>query len=130
MLNVKKAIFVTIGCFALGLGTLGVVLPVLPTVPFFMLAAFAFAKSSQRLHRWFTGTALYKKNLESYVSGRGMHLAAKLRIMATVTLLMAVGFATMLLKGHYLPCVLLASVWVSHVLYFVLGVKTLKEDAA
>ena len=45
------ALFVTIGCIAVGLGSLGVVLPLLPTTPLLLLAAFCFAKSSTRLHQ-------------------------------------------------------------------------------
>lgn len=105
----------------------GAVLPLLPTFPFLLLAAFSFAKSSERLHTWFVNTKLYKKNLESYVQGKGMTQATKLRIMATVTVLMAVGFTVMMLKAVYVPCIILACVWVFHIVYFTFGVKTLEE---
>lgn len=105
----------------------GAVLPLLPTFPFLLLAAFSFAKSSERLHTWFVNTKLYKKNLESYVQGKGMTQATKLRIMATVTVLMAVGFTVMMLKAVYVPCIILACVWGFHIVYFTFGVKTLEE---
>ncbi len=120
----KKVLLMMVGCAALALGALGTVLPVLPTVPFFLLATICFAKSSEKLHRWFVGTKLYQDNLADYVAGKGMTTAAKRRIMGTVTLLMAFGFAMMLRKGLYMPCILLASVWVAHILYFVFGIKT------
>ena len=88
---------------------------------------FSFAKSSERLHTWFVNTKLYKKNLESYVQGKGMTRPTKLRIMATVTVLMAVGFTVMMLKAVYVPCIILACVWVFHIVYFTFGVKTLEE---
>ncbi|MEM7445890.1 MAG: YbaN family protein [Pseudomonadota bacterium] len=47
-----RAIWFTVGACALGLGAIGVVLPLLPTTPFVLLAAFAFGKSSPRLARW------------------------------------------------------------------------------
>ena len=71
-MNIKKAFFIVLGCLSLGLGAVGAVLPILPTVPFLMLAAFCFAKSSEKLHNWFVATKLYKKNLESFVQGKGM----------------------------------------------------------
>ena len=59
-----------------------------------------------------------------------MTLRAKRRVMVTVTLLMTLGFTLMFLKGLYLPCGILAGVWVFHILYFRFGVKTLEDPAA
>ena len=53
------------------------------------------SQSSTRLHDWFTGTDLYKKNLESYVRKEGMQMKTKVRIVATVTGFMAIGFICM-----------------------------------
>lgn len=126
-MNLKKIFWIVLGCIGVGLGAVGAVLPLLPTFPFLLLAAFSFAKSSERLHTWFVNTKLYKKNLESYVQGKGMTQATKLRITATVTVLMAVGFTVMMLKAVYVPCIILACVWVFHIVYFTFGVKTLEE---
>ena len=126
-MNLKKIFWIVLGGIGVGLGAVGAVLPLLPTFPFLLLAAFSFAKSSERLHTWFVNTKLYKKNLESYVQGKGMTQATKLRIMATVTVLMAVGFTVMMLKAVYVPCIILACVWVFHIVYFTFGVKTLEE---
>ena len=115
---------------AWGLGAVGAALPLLPAFPFLLLAAFSFAKSSERLHTWFVNTKLYQNNLESYVTHRAMTMRTKRRVMATVTLLMAFGFTLMFLKGLYLPCGILAGVWVFHILYFLFGVKTLEDPAA
>lgn len=76
-MKIKRILWLCLGCIGLALGALGAVLPLLPTVPFLLLAALGFAKSSERLHTWFTGTKLYKNNLESYVRGEGMTAAAK-----------------------------------------------------
>ncbi|MDE7313144.1 MAG: YbaN family protein [Eubacterium sp.] len=123
-MKLKKIVLVIIGCIGVGLGALGVVLPILPTVPFLLLAAFCFARSSERLNNWFTGTKLYKNNLESYVKGKGMTRKTKIKIMVTVTVLMTIGFIMMdqVLVGR----IVLACVWVFHILYFVFGVKTIK----
>ncbi len=126
-MNLKKIFWIVLGCIGVGLGAVGAVLPLLPTFPFLLLAAFSFAKSSERLHTWFVNTKLYKKNLESYVQGKGMTRPTKLRIMATVTVLMAVGFTVMMLKAVYVPCIILACVWGFHIVYFTFGVKTLEE---
>lgn len=125
-MKLKKILYVIVGCMAVGLGAVGAVLPLLPSFPFLLLAAFCFAKSSERLHKWFTNTKLYKNNLESYVKGQGMTRKTKIRIMVTVTLLMSVGFIMM----DQVPVgrIVLACVWVFHILYFCFRVKTIKPD--
>ncbi len=123
----KKTLYMILGLVAFGLGAVGTVLPILPTVPFFMLAAVCFARSSERLDRWFRGTKLYRDNLESFVNGQGMTWKTKIRIMVTVTLLMSVGFVMM--RAVPVGRIVLAGVWVFHVIYFCLGVKTMRVPA-
>lgn len=77
---------------------MGAVLPVLPTFPFLIFAAFCFARSSKKLDKWFKGTKLYKNNLETYAKGQGMTRKTKVRIMITVTFLMSFGFFIMFRK--------------------------------
>ncbi len=122
----KQVFFVILGCIGLGLGAVGAVLPLLPAFPFLLLAAFCFAKSSPKLHRWFTGTKLYRNNLESFVKGQGMTWRTKIQIMITVTVLMSIGFVLM----HQVAVgrVILALVWLFHLGYFTLGVKTIKAS--
>ena len=122
----KKLLYLAGGFIGLGLGALGAALPLLPAFPFLLLAAYCFARSSERLHRWFVGTRLYKENLESCVAGRGMTRRTKLRIMTLVTLTMAIGFAMM---GRVpVGRVILGIVWAGHVLYFIFGIRTLPEQ--
>ena len=124
-MNIKKIFWVILGCVSMGLGAVGAMFPMIPTVPFLMLATISFAKSSENLHTWFTSTKLYKDNLEDYVAGRGMTWKTKIRIMVTVTLLMCVGFIMMGTKGIVSGCIVLGCVWVFHMIYFCFGVKTL-----
>ena len=86
-MKIKRLLWIILGFIGLGIGAVGVVLPMLPAFPFLLLAAFSFGKSSERLHKWFIGTKLYKNNLESYVKGQGMTLYTKIKVMVTVTLL-------------------------------------------
>lgn len=127
-MNMKKIIWITLGLIGLGLGALGAVLPLLPAFPFLLLAAFSFGKSSEKLHTWFISTKLYKNNLETYVKGQGMTRKTKIKVMITVTLLMAFGFFMMLRKDLYIPCAILGGVWLFHIVYFSLGVKTYRPE--
>lgn len=122
-MNLKKIFWLFLGFLGLGLGALGAVLPMLPAFPFLLLAAFSFGKSSRKLHTWFTGTKLYKDNLESYVKGQGMTRKTKIKVMITVTLLMSFGFFMMMRKSLYIPCAILGGVWLFHIVYFTWGVK-------
>lgn len=123
-MKIKKVVYIIIGCVGLGLGALGAALPLLPAFPFLLLAAVCFGKSSERLHKWFVGTKLYKNNLESYVKGRGMTWKTKIRIMVIVTVTMSVGFIMM--NAVPVGRIVLLGMWVFHVLYFVFRVKTIR----
>ncbi len=123
-----KIFWIILGFLCLALGTIGVFLPVLPTVPFYLVTAFSFAKSSDRLHNWFINTKLYKKNLESFVERKAMTLKTKLSILISVTLVMGLGFFMMARKGIWIPCIILAVVWLCHLLYFIFRVKTESEE--
>jgi len=125
-MNLKKILFIISGCVGLGVGAVGTVVPLLPAFPFLLLAAFCFAKSSEKLHNWFINTKLYKNNLETYVNGEGMTLKTKIRIMVMVTLLMSVGFIMM--SRVPVGRIILACVWAFHIIYFVFGVKTIKPE--
>lgn len=125
-MKVKKAVYVGIGCISTALGAVGAVLPLLPAFPFLLLAAYCFAKSSERLHSWFIGTGLYRKNLESYVKGKGMTWRTKLRIMGMITLTMGIGF--LMMSRVPVGRIVLAVVWIFHVLWFLFGIRTLPEE--
>lgn len=125
-MSIKKIIYIVTGCIGVGLGAIGAVVPMIPAIPFLMLAAFCFGRSSERLNNWFINTKLYKSNLESFVQGKGMTWKTKIRIMAMVTVLMSIGF--LMMSRVPVGQMVLAGVWVVHILYFVFGVKTLKLE--
>lgn len=121
----KKILYIILGCVGIGMGAIGAALPILPTFPFLMLAAFCFAKSSKELDMWFKSTKLYQNNLADYVNGKGMTRKTKCRIMLIVTLLMSIGFLMMGIKGIITGCIVLGIVWIFHVVYFIFGIKTI-----
>ena len=93
--NPLRIVWLLFGFLAMGIGAIGVVLPVLPTTPFLLLASFCLAKGSERFHRWFTGTKLYKKHLESFVENRSMTLKTKFSLLIPASCMLILAFLAM-----------------------------------
>lgn len=122
-----RIVYIIVGFIGLGLGAVGAVVPFLPAFPFLMLAAFCFAKSSKRLNDWFVGTKLYQNNLKSFVSGKGMTVKTKVRIILIVTATFT--FAYLMMGKSFVGRAILGTVWFFHLLFFIYGVKTIKQEA-
>lgn len=125
-MKIKKGFYLILGFISLALGAIGAILPILPTTPFLLLSAFCFTQSSERLHNWFIQTKLYQNNLKTLVKGQGMTKKAKIRVVSMVTLTMLLGF--ILMGGTVIGRVILVIVWICHLLYFILGVKTIAAE--
>lgn len=119
-----KIIYFTIACIATVIGAIGVILPILPTTPFLLLAAYCFAKSSKRFHTWFTHTKLYQNHLESFVENRSMSLRTKVSLLAfaSTMLFIAMYFMTNVWLRLFIICLILFKYY-----YFIFRIKTIKN---
>ncbi len=123
--NPVKLLFIIVAFISLGIGMIGIILPVLPTAPFLLLASFCFAKGSKRFHDWFCSTKLYQNHLDSFVKSRSMTLKTKIRILipASVMLLLAFCFTPAVHGKIAIGCVILIKYY-----YFIFRIKTVRPE--
>ena len=125
MSKVKKGIYICIGLVAFALGAIGVILPILPTTPFLLLASFCFAKGSERFNTWFINTKVYKKHLESFVKERAMTLKQKVILLAFADTMMAIPIITV----DVLPMrITLIALILFKLYYFIFKIKTITPE--
>ena len=121
---VVRYIFLAVGGICFVLGTAGIVLPLLPTVPFYMLTLFCLARGSERFHRMFLESSLYKKTVGAYERDKALTLRTKLSIIASVSTIMAIG--AYFSRNMPLALIVMGIVWIAHVIALVCIVKTKK----
>jgi len=118
-----KIIYALIGSMSLALGTIGIVLPILPTVPFYMLTVYFYAKSSDKLHDWFIDTKLYQKHLKTFVEERAMTRRKKWLLLIFVDLILLVSFLS--IDYLFLRIIIVLLFIIKHI-YFYRYVKVIK----
>lgn len=121
---VVRYVFLTIGAISFALGTAGIVLPLLPTVPFYMLTLFCLARGSERFYKMFLESSLYQKTVGAYERDKALTLRTKLSILASVTTIMAMG--AYFSQDMPVALIVMGLVWISHVIALAFIVKTKK----
>ena len=128
MKSIKKYIYITVGLISVVLGTIGVILPILPTTPFLLLASYCFAKGSDRFNNWFINTKLYKNHLDSFVKERAMTLKEKICILAFADFMLA--FPLIILDSLFMKIFIVVLILFKFY-YFIFRIKTItKEEKA
>ena len=120
-MKVKNSIYIILAFICVGIGSIGIILPVLPTTPFLLLATALFAKGSTRFHNWFISTKIYKDHLEEFVVNKSMTLKKKLTILLPVSTMMLIVFFTVPIS-HARIAILVAIVFKYY--YFFFNIKT------
>lgn len=120
-----RYIYLMIGMISFGLGFIGIVLPILPTTPFLLLAGFCFARSSKRVHNWFVSTKAYQRHLESFVQKRAMTLKTKICILSLASFMLA--FPLFLTDLWWLR-VFIIGLYIFKYYYFLFKIKTIKLE--
>ena len=120
-----RFLFMIFGMISMFIGLIGIVVPVLPTTPFILLASACFVKSSEKLDRWFKRTKIYKNYAEDFIKERSMTLKRKIKILFISSLMLA--FPLMKLDNIYIRfCIVLIIIFKYY--YFFFRIKTKKEE--
>jgi len=109
----------------MSIGMVGVVVPVLPTTPFIILASVCFVKGSERFDRWFKGTKIYKDYAEDFIRDRSMTLKRKIKLMIISDLMLA--FPLIILDSIYIK-LFIVLVIIAKYYYFFGVIKTKREE--
>ena len=123
-MKLKRILVLIVGFIALGLGTLGIILPLLPTTPLVLLAAACFSYSSDRFYNWVKKNRLFGPYIENYREKRGLTIAFKVRTIVILWVSLAI---SMLLLCQIWIYVLLSIVGVCVTTHLVL-IKTREND--
>ncbi len=121
--SLLKLLLIVSGWLSVGMGFIGIFIPMLPTTPFLLLAATCFAKSSPRFHNWLLTNKLFGRYIQDYKERRGMRLFSKILSISTLNLTIAfsVIFATEILLLRILLILIAIAVTIH-----LLKIKTLK----
>ena len=76
--RIKKQLLIVAGAISTAIGIIGIVVPILPTTPFLLLAAACYVRSSERFYRWLLGNRWFGAYIGDYLAGRGMPLKTKI----------------------------------------------------
>lgn len=122
--NPFRILWLLAAFLTLALGTVGVILPVLPTTPFLLLSSFCFARGSERFHRWFLNTKLYRNHLDSFVRDRAMTLKTKFYILLPASAMLLIAMYMMSnLPGRLFILFLIFFKYI----YFFTKIRTVRE---
>jgi len=124
-MRIKRIIYCILGFIFLGLGCLGIFIPVLPTVPFLILTSFFFSRGSKKFDDWFHNTKIYKKHLENFQKNKVMTLKGEVLLLSFVTAMLV--FAMRKVDNIYMSITLLILICVKY-LYFIFCIKTVTKE--
>jgi uncharacterized membrane protein YbaN (DUF454 family) len=107
-----------------GLGILGVIIPILPTTPFLLLAASCYAKSSEKLHCWLLGNNWLGKHIKNYTEGKGIPF--KMKVISVSLLWLTIAYTVFYVTQLSLLRIVVITVAVGVTLH-IFSIKTIRS---
>ena len=124
MRELRKVVFIIIGLICVFLGLVGIFVPVLPTTPLLLLAAYFFARSSNRVLHWLLNNRWFGRYIRNYREGRGM--AVRDKVITLLTLWVSIGLTILFIVENNWVRLLLFGV-ASGVTLHLLQIKTYRQ---
>ncbi len=119
----KRYLILLGGAVSVFLGVLGIILPLLPTTPFLLLAAFLFSRSSKKFHKWLLGNKVLGRYLYNYSERKGITMRDKVISLSTLWIGITISFIKVdIIYARVFLIIVLLSV-TSHLI----RIKTLKD---
>ena len=112
---VRRFLFLLGGLLSLALGTAGIFLPLLPTVPFVLLAAFCFARSDERLARWIEEHERFGPHIAAWRQSRAVSRSGKRAAWTAFAVSAAIGLLLLPLPWSLIPLAagIVGSLWIA-----------------
>lgn len=125
MKSITKPLWIILGTLCVALGVLGMVVPLLPTTVFLLLAAFFYARSSERFYHWLMTNRLFGEYLRNYREGRGIPL--KQKIFTIVLLWLSIGYAAFFIVSLWWVRIILLGIAAGVTLHLI-AIKTFTPE--
>ncbi len=121
--NLKRVLLVIAGTFFVGLGIIGIFLPLLPTTPFLLLAAACYAGSSKRFYNWLLNNKWFGNYIKNYREGKGVQL--KVKVLTISLLWITIGYSATFVVPVLIGKIVLFLIAIG-VTTHILSIRTLK----
>ena len=116
-----KYILIPLAFIFLIIGSIGIIIPILPTTPFYLLSLYLFSKSSKNLENWFKNTRVYQRNIKSFHESRTLNIKTKISILMFSTTLITL---TMIICSNIYITIILINILLVKYYYFIFKIKT------
>lgn len=122
--ELRRYLLITIGSFFLSLGIIGIFLPLLPTTPFFLLAAACYARGSKRFYNWLLTNRWFGNYIKNYRERKGIPL--KIKVLAISFLWLAIAYSVIFVVHILLVRIILILIAIGVTIH-IFSIKTLRQ---
>jgi uncharacterized membrane protein YbaN (DUF454 family) len=124
--KIVRALFFVAGTVSLAIGTIGIVLPILPTTPLLLLALACYCRSSKRMTKWVLTNKYFGSYIRRYKEGKGIPL--KTKIVALAALWITISYSAFFIVNIWIVQLILFAIAIA-VSIHIIKLPTYRETA-